>query len=81
MPVRKFRTVEELNQPAWRTPGDPSLYRAMARLWRLGRTTGTHRFPPGVHRARSIEEVNERSSLWSESGARARVSAAGRDDR
>jgi len=72
MPVRKFRSVEELNQPVWRTPGDPSLYRAMARLWRLGRVARAH-FPPGVYRARSIEEVDDRSRQWRERRARAPV--------
>lgn len=32
MPVRKFRTVDELNQPIWRLPGDPALYRTIAEL-------------------------------------------------
>jgi hypothetical protein len=66
MPVRKFRSVADLNQPVWRVPGDPSLYRAMNRLWRLGRATGNRRFPPGVYRARSIEESKARSRGWSE---------------
>lgn len=65
MPVRKFKTVEELQLPRWREPGDPALYRAIAHLWTLGHRLGVHRFPPGVHRARSIEEVDARSREWS----------------
>jgi hypothetical protein len=80
MPVRKFRSVEELNQPTWRMPGDPLLYQAMARLWRLGRVTGTQRFPPGVYRARSIEEINDRCRQWSERRVRGRVPAMVRND-
>lgn len=32
MPVRKFRSVEAMNQPVWRTPGDPELFRAIEEL-------------------------------------------------
>ena len=31
MPVRKFRHVEQMNQPHGREPGDPDLYRTIAR--------------------------------------------------
>jgi len=30
MPVYRFRSAEEMNQPRWREPGDPELYRAIA---------------------------------------------------
>ena len=33
MPVRKFRTIEEMNVPHWRDVGDPDLMRAIADLW------------------------------------------------
>ena len=56
MPVRRFRSVEEMNQPRWRKPGDPELYAAIAALWRLGARTGQRRFPPGVHKHRSISD-------------------------
>jgi hypothetical protein len=36
MPVRRYRSVEEMSEPRWREPGDPELYRAMAGLWSLG---------------------------------------------
>ena len=35
MPVLKFRSVDAMNQPVWRTPGDPSLYQAIAGVWAL----------------------------------------------
>jgi len=54
MPVRKFRSVAELNQPIWRQPGDPALYRTMAALWDTGRRLQTRRFAPGVYRFRDI---------------------------
>jgi len=57
MPVRKFRSVEEMNQPVWREPGDAALYRTMAALWETGRRLQKHRFQPGVTRFRSIDEL------------------------
>lgn len=64
MPVRKFRSVEEMNQPLWRRPGDPELYRAIARLWEFGQKTGSKRFPPGVYKHRSIEDLQEQCRRW-----------------
>ena len=64
MPVRKFRSVEEMNQPIWRRPGDPELYRAIASVWEFGRRTNPRRFPPGVHKYRSIEEMSRARDQW-----------------
>lgn len=58
MPVRKFRSVEEMNTPVWRLPGEPTLFLAIARLWELGRRTSTRRFPTGVRKHSSIEEMS-----------------------
>ena len=46
MPVRKFRSVEEMSRPQWREPGDPELHRTIARLWAFGRQTSRRRFRP-----------------------------------
>ena len=64
MPVRKFRSVEEMEQPRWREPGDPALYQAIARVWAFGRKTAARRFPPGVYRHRSPEELNAQTERW-----------------
>jgi hypothetical protein len=72
MPVRRFRSVEEMNQPRWRQPGDPELYAAIAALWRLGARTGQRRFPPGVHKHRSIEELNATTERWAQANFDAR---------
>jgi hypothetical protein len=45
-------------EPAWRTPGAPALYRAMAFVWELARRTNPRRFPRGVFRYRSIEDMD-----------------------
>lgn len=57
MPVRKFRTVDELNQPIWRLPGDPALYRTIAALWEAAAAIRPRRFSPGVRRFRTIVEL------------------------
>jgi hypothetical protein len=64
MPVRKFRTSEDLQRPHWRNPGDPQLYRTIARLWEFGRRTVTRVFPAGVHRCRSVHELNAQTEQW-----------------
>jgi len=58
MTVRRFRSVEEMNQPVWRKPNDPELYRAVKATWQFGMRTRTRRFRPGVRRFRSIEEMS-----------------------
>jgi hypothetical protein len=58
MPVRKFRSVEETNQLPWRQPGDPMLYQAIAGVWQMARRTNARRFPPGVWKYRSVEEMS-----------------------
>jgi hypothetical protein len=64
MPVRKFRTVDEMNAPVWREPGDPALAKAMAGLWDVARRTHRRRYPPGVHKHRSIEELQSVQAEW-----------------
>jgi len=59
MPVRRFRSVEEMSQPVWRQPGDPELYRTMRALWALAAKTSRRRFKPGLYRFRSIVEMQE----------------------
>lgn len=58
MPVRRFRSVEEMSQPTWRQPGDPALYVAIRSLWDFGQRTSQTRLPSGVRRFRSIEEMS-----------------------
>ena len=60
MPVRKFRSVEEMEPAPWRKAGDPELFRAIAAVWSLGNRTQRHRFQPGVYKYRSVEEMKQR---------------------
>lgn len=64
MPIRRCRSVEELNHPTWREPGDPALYRAIASLWKAGDVTNPLPFPAGVHRYRSIAELAAATERW-----------------
>src|SRR5262245_59192544 len=64
MAVRKFRTVEDMEQPYWRQPGDPLLYRTIARLWEFGRRTSARHISPGVYRHRTIEDLNAQTEAW-----------------
>lgn len=64
MPVRKFRSIDEMKGEIWRQPGDPELVRAMARLWDIGVRTSRRRYPRGVHRHRSLEEMQAVQETW-----------------
>ncbi len=58
MPVYKFRSIEDMPDPPRRLPGDPALYKAIADIWAFGRRTNPRRFPPGVYKYRSIQEMD-----------------------
>ena len=64
MPVRKFRSVEAMNALTRRSPGDPDLSRTIEALWTSGLRLHGARFPPGVHRYRSIEELDAQVQRW-----------------
>jgi hypothetical protein len=64
MPVRKFRGVEDMSAPHWREPGDPEIVRAMAALWDIALRTSRRRFPPGIHRHASIEDMHRTQERW-----------------
>ena len=79
MPIRKFRSIEEMDANTWRTPGDPALYRAIAFTWELARRTNPRLFPPGVHRYRTIEELNQADDTRLRDHLKSRRSVAGSD--
>jgi hypothetical protein len=58
MPIRKYRSIEEMPDETWREPGDPMLYRAIREVWDFGRRTSQRRFPAGVFRFRSIGDMD-----------------------
>lgn len=66
MPVKKFRSLEEMEESLWHEPGDPALWRAIRRVWGFAARTCPRRFPPGVYKHRSIEEAQRQREIWQE---------------
>ena len=64
MPIRRFRRIEDMERPHWRQPGDAELYVSIKAVWDFGRRTNPRRFPTGVFRHRSIEELNAQTARW-----------------
>lgn len=64
MPVRKLRSLEEAEDAVWRDPGDPRLWEVIRGVWGLSSRVFPRRFPPGVHRHRSIEDANRQREAW-----------------
>ncbi len=65
MPVRKFRSIEEMKaDPGWLEPGSPELYRAMQSVFAFAARVCVHHFPPGVYRHRNVEEMNRQTERW-----------------
>ncbi len=58
MPVQKFRSLEEAARALWLEPGDPRIWEALVRRWRIHRALRPQgpRPAPGVYRYRSLEE-------------------------
>ena len=61
MPLRKYRTLEEMNgEPRWLPTGDPSIPKKIRYLWGFSElllgAVGTC-IPRGVRKYRSIEEA------------------------
>lgn len=71
MPVRKFRSVEEMDGPVWYEPGAPALYRALRQVWGLSHRLLQPRFPPGLHRHRSGASLHEQEQAWDDANFRA----------
>ncbi len=63
MPVHRYRSVDEIGT-RWYEPGAPELFLAIRRLWLLGDQTLQPRFPHGLFKHRSIEEMNAMQEKW-----------------
>ncbi len=64
MPVKKLPSLEEAEDTCWCEPGSAQLWRRIASVWSFSRHVAPQRFPPGVHKSRSIEEANHRVQQW-----------------
>jgi hypothetical protein len=71
MPIRKFRSLEEMEDSLWHEPGDPRLWRAIEAVWSFADRTCPKRFPPGVYKHRSIEDAERLREVWEEAHFRA----------
>jgi len=66
MPLRKFRSLQEMEDALWYSPGDPALALAIRRVWDFAARTAPRRFPAGVHKHRSIESAQALRDQWEE---------------
>lgn len=69
MPIKKFRSVEEMSQPVW-LPVGPALWEAMTYVGEIGARTVGHQFPPGVYRHRCIEDAQALRQRWEDENVR-----------
>lgn len=77
MPVKKFRDVSEMEDALWRERG-PALFDSIRRVWDFAARTVALRFPPGVYRHRSIDELNAQTERWAEANFEAFVARSKR---
>ena len=71
MPVSKFRSVADMKDSPWREPGDAELFRAIRQVWGFSERACRARFPPGVHRHRSADDMERLRDEWEEANVRA----------
>ena len=67
MPVFKYRSIEEVPEPALGTPLDPRNLRLACELSVVAARLAPRRFPPGVHRYRSVAAASEKRESWERS--------------
>jgi hypothetical protein len=71
MPVRKFRSIEEMKRVRGYDRNDPLLPRVIEGVWTFGQRTARLRFPPGVYRHRDLASLNAQSAAWADENFRA----------
>lgn len=67
MPLRKFRSVEEMDAGPWLPAGHPALVRAIRGVWAFGTRMLRPQFPPG-----STDRSFEEAEAWERERFRAR---------
>lgn len=63
MPVRKYRDISEMPD-TWHDPGSAELDRAIRNTWEFAERTLQPRFPSGVHKHRSFEDLLALEEEW-----------------
>jgi hypothetical protein len=66
MPIRKFRSIEDMPDWTWYEPGDPRLMEALRQVEGFVRATVDPRFPPGVYKHRTIEDAERLVQQWAD---------------
>jgi hypothetical protein len=64
MPVRKYRSIEEMRSPTWSEPLDPENLRRAGAVSAFAARLHPRRFPPGLYKYRSAEEAGEARERW-----------------
>lgn len=64
VPVRRFHSVEEMESAVWLAADDPRLARTIAQVWASARRMAPRRFPAGVYKHASIEDLNRLETEW-----------------
>lgn len=64
MPIRRFRSVEEMENAVWLAADDPRLARTIAQVWATATRMAPRRFPAGVYKHASIEDLSRLESEW-----------------
>lgn len=59
MPVRKFRSIDEMERPRLHEPGSVEAMQSMVRILELGARIRQVRYRPGVYKFRSAAEMSE----------------------
>lgn len=70
MPVRRFRSVEDMEPSVWMDRDDPRLWPTIASVWALSVRLRPAHFPPGVYKHRSIEAMNRQTEAWEAANVR-----------
>ena len=69
MPIKKFRDISEMKRTGYR-PGSPELVAAISYIWSLSERICPLRFPPGVHKHRSLEDAESLRKQWQQANVR-----------
>jgi len=64
MPLRKYRSVEEMPSPMWSEALDPDNLRRAGDVSALAARLHPRRFPAGLHKYHSIEEASDARKGW-----------------
>jgi hypothetical protein len=72
MPLKKYRSVEEMPSVTWFDALDPENLRRAGEVSALAARLHPRRFPPGLHKYRSIDHASEARRAWETDAARSR---------